>query len=486
MFGACSALCLCSKQEKVNGAVITPNQVPGGTESQASDAGKTPAAAAGADLEDDGGDGEGRRRHRLTVNTRDAGSSGTAEPALASPGGGEDGDEEAKLGKSSPGREKGKKNKRISAVAGSINGVEGRIVDVPEMTPEEASHSKASTSCNLPSPEELVNEVTRPSQIFDLVSHQFCCFGSTLDGKGGQARIEPEFTEKELEVSGAIDAGEIRQKLAKIGIGICCKKGKKPEQPNQDNVFFNKFGNFTICGVADGHGPDGHWASHWAARFMLRLLTPEVNAAKAAPGDEALARIFDLTHRALVIRSKMDKFDLSMSGTTMSVCVINHQDRHVVAAWVGDSRCAVSRCDGLGLSSDHKPQDREERQRIVGHGGEVVRLDGDVPHRVFVKGGDVPGLAMSRAIGDCVAHTVGVTHKPGIVRMPLQDHVVLCCSDGVWEFIQSAQACKMVSQFGGRDKVADAAHLLTKESRNRWLKEEEYLTDDISAIVIYL
>lgn len=465
MFGACSSFCLCSKQEKVDGAVITPG---GGTSSQAV-------------IGESGGDGGGRKK-RLTVNTR---------APVPAPGEDERQEEDdpgspAKTGKQSPGREKGQKKKRVSAVAGPSDGL---IVDVPEMTPEEVSDSKASTACDLPSPDELVKLVARPSQIFDLVPHEMACFGSTLEGRGGLARIEPEFTEKELEVSGAVDADEMRKKLSKMGIGICCKKGKKPEQPNQDNVFFCKFGNFCVCGVADGHGPDGHWASHWAARFMLRLLLPEVNTTKAAPGDEALARIFDLTHRALVIRSKMDKFDLSMSGTTMSACVINMQDRHVVAAWVGDSRCAVSRSDGTGgegLSWDHKPQDREEKQRIVSQGGEVVRLDGDVPHRVFVKGGDVPGLAMSRAIGDCVAHTVGVTHKPGIVRMPLQDHAVLCCSDGVWEFIESAQACKMVSEMGGRAKVHEAAHQLTKESRNRWLQEEEYLTDDISAIVIYL
>ena len=33
--------------------------------------------------------------------------------------------------------------------------------------------------------------------------------------------------------------------------------------------------------------------------------------------------------------------------------------------------------------------------------------------RVWVKGKDLPGLAMSRAIGDDMAMTVGVTCEPG-------------------------------------------------------------------------
>jgi len=293
---------------------------------------------------------------------------------------------------------------------------------------------------------------------------------------------------KKLEISGAKSPAELRATLAQLGIAIHCKKGKKPEQPNQDNVLFWRSGSITICGVADGHGPDGHWASHWAVRFVLRLLIPEVEAMGGAPGDDFLTNMFDLTHKSLQARSDVDHFDLNMSGSTLSVCIVDHQKKTVVAAWVGDSRCAVGRpggAEGQSLTTDHKPQDRDEKARIVASGGEVVRLDGDVPHRVFVKNGEVPGLAMSRAVGDCIAHAIGVSHVPGISRANLEDHVVLCCSDGVWEFIESDEAGAKVGK-DGRGKVWDAAERLARESRTRWLKEEEYLTDDISAICIWV
>jgi len=273
-----------------------------------------------------------------------------------------------------------------------------------------------------------------------------------------------------------------------MGISIHCRKGRKPQQPNQDNVFFCKMDHLTICGVADGHGPDGHWVSHFIGRFMLKLLLDQVIALGKAPGDETLARIFDLTHNSARAKGAEDKFDLSMSGSTLSICIIDHKEKTVLSAWVGDSRCGLGRpggVEGQALTFDHKPQDPAEKARIEASGGEVVRLENDVPHRVFIKGGEVPGLAMSRAIGDLTAHRVGVLHLPGIVRAKLEDHFVLCCSDGVWEFIECDEAGKMVSKVG-RELVWEAGDALVKESRKRWLTEEQTVTDDISAIVIWL
>ena len=41
----------------------------------------------------------------------------------------------------------------------------------------------------------------------------------------------------------------------------------------------------------------------------------------------------------------------------------------------------------------------------------------DVPYRVFAKGKEIPGLAMSRSVGDLAGHMAGVIHeKPG--RIP--------------------------------------------------------------------
>lgn len=60
------------------------------------------------------------------------------------------------------------------------------------------------------------------------------------------------------------------------------------------------------------------------------------------------------------------------------------------------------------LSRDHKPDMKDERERIIQCNGRVETFkeaNGDPigPARVWLKYENVPGLAMSRSIGDLVA-----------------------------------------------------------------------------------
>lgn len=52
---------------------------------------------------------------------------------------------------------------------------------------------------------------------------------------------------------------------------------------------------------------------------------------------------------------------------------------------------------------------------------------------------DVPGLAMSRSLGDAVAHTAGVSSEPDFVEYEFscgrEDLILVMASDGLWEFM---------------------------------------------------
>lgn len=62
------------------------------------------------------------------------------------------------------------------------------------------------------------------------------------------------------------------------------------------------------------------------------------------------------------------------------------------------------------------------------------------PSRVWARGAQFPGLAMSRSLGDFVAAAVGVSQIPDIKSVEItekEDLFMIVGSDGVWEFLDN-------------------------------------------------
>lgn len=327
--------------------------------------------------------------------------------------------------------------------------------------------------------------------------------GVTKTVHGSTPLVESEFKEKFVEQSGCDSESAARSRFLKAGVAISCAKGRKPGTPNQDNFFVTDCGKFLLCCVADGHGSAGHWVSHWTCKFVLRMMLEQMEKAKSLPTAKAMTEIFEKVHKEVIRTANSEKFEVGLSGTTLSVAVIDREKRKILLAWAGDSRCVLGRpvkkgvisrlasgpsgkSDYVGGSADHKPNDLKERRRVEEQGGEVLLLPGDVPHRVFAKGKEIPGLAMSRSIGDLAGHKAGVIHQPGIEWLDFQkDDLLLCCSDGVWEFLSNVEALNIVSQVG-KKKAADGVQKLSAESRRLWLAEADDCCDDITVIAVWL
>lgn len=69
------------------------------------------------------------------------------------------------------------------------------------------------------------------------------------------------------------------------------------------------------------------------------------------------------------------------------------------------------------------------------------------PKRVWLKNKQVPGLAMTRSIGDLVAASVGVTSEPEIQVFnslnPL-DKALIIASDGLWDRFSNEEIIQVV------------------------------------------
>lgn len=106
------------------------------------------------------------------------------------------------------------------------------------------------------------------------------------------------------------------------------------------------------------------------------------------------------------------------------------------------------------LSLDHKPDRADEFKRIMECNGRVDPFreeNGEPvgPARVWLKDVNVPGLAMSRSIGDLVAASVGVIPEPEFFELVLNesDKFMVIASDGVWEFIDNDECVRLVTPF---------------------------------------
>ena len=95
---------------------------------------------------------------------------------------------------------------------------------------------------------------------------------------------------------------------------------------------------------------------------------------------------------------------------------------------------------------------------------------------------------MARSIGDHAVKGVGVIAEPEVLTHevdPAADKFLLLASDGVWEFITSDEAVRIVDAHLKRG-VAAACQALIEQAASRWRDVEGDYRDDITALVIRL
>ena len=99
----------------------------------------------------------------------------------------------------------------------------------------------------------------------------------------------------------------------------------------------------------------------------------------------------------------------------------------------------------------------------------------------------MPGLEMSRSIGDYLAHTAGVIAEPEVTEYSLwpDDLILVVGTDGLFEFLSNNEIAKIVSEYYPSDHAEAAANSLVSAASALW-KQNEQIIDDITAVVVFL
>ena len=283
------------------------------------------------------------------------------------------------------------------------------------------------------------------------------------------------------------------QKVKKtIKISSCTKAGCSGPgivKTNQDSYFikenFLKNSNNFFLGVCDGHGEKGELVS----RYVIAKLPEYI---KDLNNDNITNNFKKINNE--VFNSK--SMDSNMSGTTVVSLVLTTEK--IISINLGDSRASIFKYEnGLyyckNLTRDHKPSEPDEYKRIINNNGRIKKCyDEDLkknlgPDRVWLKNKEEPGLAMTRSIGDKIAHSVGVSDEPEFKNFDYDgtEKFIIIASDGIWEYLHGDDCIKVVRPFYEEGKDSEEAALaLVKEAFRKW-RRKEVAIDDITSIVVF-
>ena len=283
------------------------------------------------------------------------------------------------------------------------------------------------------------------------------------------------------------------------------QSGKTEEGPkiNQDSFIelesINNNPNFHIFGVFDGHGSQGHLISQFMVNTIknlilndekLKEISKHTNQIYSLLIENNYEYIKNLISKSEELLFKNENIDSNFSGSTCILIILI--DKKVLSANIGDSRAIMVKGHKtiIELSSDQKPENELEKERILSKGGEIRQLiennEPIGPMRVFLPNENYPGIAMARSIGDKIASSIGVFSEPEIKEFDIESNCkyIIIGSDGVYEFLSNEKIAHYANKYYKSNNAKECTEVIVKKSTDLWIKYDTVI-DDITIIVIF-
>ena len=173
----------------------------------------------------------------------------------------------------------------------------------------------------------------------------------------------------------------------------------------------------------------------------------------------------------------------AVAGTTATVFALDKQTSHLAALNCGDSRGLVMDSNGqlVFQTIDHKPESEIERLTAGAEQGLGYSIPKCRVARWTLEVGDYD-YAVARSLEGSFATSKGIVSLADVSVLQAESGMTaLVATDGLWEVIDSAEACRIVSRLKSQKASAsDAAKALCS------LAYEKATTDNVSVVVIYL
>lgn len=228
----------------------------------------------------------------------------------------------------------------------------------------------------------------------------------------------------------------------------------------EDRVIVERFGDFYIFGVLDGHGGSN------CVNYVKKNFTKELIINYYTYPDKNIEYIIQFTIYQLHYKFILNHEDGDLSGTTLCVIIFHNNKYYIVN--LGDSKCIfISNKKIHYKTSDHTPSDVKERAMIESKGGYVEN------NRILGK-----WLNISRTIGD--KHLAKLTSRRCDITIgnikSLENMTILLTSDGMYEGQLFPE--KMLK------KIINSKSTLKTKSNEICEYSKTYSTDNLSILIL--
>ena len=283
---------------------------------------------------------------------------------------------------------------------------------------------------------------------------------------------------------------------------------------NQDSyLILNNIFNlkYDIYGIFDGHGKYGELASQYVKSQIEEIFTNPKTFDKYSNNthfhfkEDDIYQKLTKNNNSLIKKliSKINNnlsyqsFDIDNSGTTLNMII--RLNLYLLCINVGDSRSIIlklnymkNKLETLSLSKDHKPFLENEKKRIENLGGEVHKMfnisnnEFEGPYRVFFKGENYPGIAISRSLGDYISKKIGVICEPDITVNFIDTSFKLGIlgSDGLWDVLSEKDISNISFELFKNGDIEKISEEIVKKCVSIW-GEIGLKRDDITIIVVF-
>ena len=268
-------------------------------------------------------------------------------------------------------------------------------------------------------------------------------------------------------------------KIKKIEqIGCICKPGEisyGKQKINQDNYFNYSLNtdDLIYIGVCDGHGDFGHFISDYLVKHLPKNFSNSYNdfiqyleESHSSIPFEKMKKIFENSF----LKTDSDLNNLCDNLNDLSV------KEEIPLQNIFNCEYSGSTCISLLL-----PAIEDDEGNWTG------------PLRVWEKGSEGPGLAMTRSLGDKVGKKIGVCCTPEVTKYDIkeEDKVFVLASDGLWEYMSNQEVTDLVKNIyeemkrKGEIDGDKMVKILYDKAVERW-REKDVGMDDITIICIIL